>query len=441
MVWREAMWNIIGSFFLVFWIPTLLSAPVAVQKKQRHKEGVTVVAHFPQSCFVHEKVPFTITVEHDPSSPILDLEFPSLQEWADIFYYKDKEVLPPDDTSSMERIILSGALHPKQPGTHSIPSLHVQYRSPRRVGLMMFGNMVQGAASQPHVLTVKPLPSDKESNLIGNYSQAEILFAQKKFSQNEAVSLLLHLAGEGNGEWSDVPILRMPDGWKITDSGKWAVKDGYVWEYIVQVDRIGEGEFPAQQVAFFDPQKQRFQKLDIPAQHVQVVQGEDVEEVTDDTEEIRSLIEGMHNNEEMMMVGEREASSLYPSWIRATALPTSLVVGWICCALAIGVARMLQLPFSRQVIWLRRRYAIFTLRKAIQRAQRKEDMIFAYEVLKSYAVQYPIYDKQLAVRYYDLLKELSWYKFSCATLELEVKSKKLLFKKIYVLLNRLSLNT
>jgi hypothetical protein len=110
-------------------------------------------------------------------------------------------------------------------------------------------------------ILVKPLPKTKQPvSLVGMLTGLDISVDKPTVQVNEPIKLQVNITGKGNLEFTEEVPLKLPEGCKVFKA-KTSMRDlaggqGAVVktiEYVLQVNKSGRVEFPAQQLVYFDP--------------------------------------------------------------------------------------------------------------------------------------------------------------------------------------------
>jgi hypothetical protein len=116
---------------------------------------------------------------------------------------------------------------------------------------------VDAAAVQ---MLVKPLPKTKKQvSLVGNITGFDIAVDKPTVQVNEPIKLTVNITGCGNLEFTEEVPLSLPAGCKVfkakTSMQEMPGQKGMATkkiEYVLQVNKSGRMEFPAQQLTYFD---------------------------------------------------------------------------------------------------------------------------------------------------------------------------------------------
>jgi hypothetical protein len=127
-------------------------------------------------------------------------------------------------------------------------------------------------ASYPTTIEIKPLPKNKPANFnggVGSFSLSEEISA-KSLKKGDVFTLKLTLKGTGNLQNIQAPDLNLPSEFKVY--GDPVIKENYrytengvegkiTYVYSIQANFSGEKQVPALKIAFFNPQKEKFEEI------------------------------------------------------------------------------------------------------------------------------------------------------------------------------------
>ena len=171
---------------------------------------------------------------------------------------------------------------PVKVGVAAIGPMHIHYSVPVKQqqfsagGMEQFFSMAFGPqAEQKEVdapaisILVKPLPKTKnQTSLVGVMTGFDISVDKPTVQVNEPIKLVVDITGRGNLEFTEEVPLNLPPGSKVfkakasmqeAPGGKGIATKKI--EYVLQVNKSGRMEFPAQQLTYFDPEAGAYKSL------------------------------------------------------------------------------------------------------------------------------------------------------------------------------------
>lgn len=118
-------------------------------------------------------------------------------------------------------------------------------------------------------IQVKPLPkNNKKTSLVGQLKDFVLAVDKPTVQVNDPIKLQVMFSGKGNLEFTEEVPLQLPPGCKMykakTALDKIPGNDGFVAktiEYVLQVNKSGAVEIPAQQLLYFDPEAQAYKTI------------------------------------------------------------------------------------------------------------------------------------------------------------------------------------
>jgi hypothetical protein len=128
-------------------------------------------------------------------------------------------------------------------------------------------------SSYPTTIEIKPLPKNKPANFnggVGSFSLAQEISANT-LKKGDVFTLKLTLKGSGNLQNIQAPDLNLPTEFKVygdpvfkenyryTENG---VEGKITYVYSIQANFSGEKQVPALKIAFFNPQKEKFEEIE-----------------------------------------------------------------------------------------------------------------------------------------------------------------------------------
>jgi hypothetical protein len=127
-------------------------------------------------------------------------------------------------------------------------------------------------SSYPTTIEIKPLPKNKPANFnggVGSFSLAQEISANT-LKKGDVFTLKLTLKGTGNLQNIQAPDLNLPTEFKVY--GDPVIKENYrytengvegkiTYVYSIQANFSGEKQVPALKIAFFNPQKEKFEEI------------------------------------------------------------------------------------------------------------------------------------------------------------------------------------
>jgi hypothetical protein len=127
-------------------------------------------------------------------------------------------------------------------------------------------------ASYPTTIEIKPLPKNKPANFnggVGSFSLAQEI-SSNTLKKGDVFTLKLTLKGTGNLQNIQAPDLNLPSEFKVY--GDPVIKENYrytengvegkiTYVYSIQANFSGEKQVPALKIAFFNPQKEKFEEI------------------------------------------------------------------------------------------------------------------------------------------------------------------------------------
>ena len=128
-------------------------------------------------------------------------------------------------------------------------------------------------SSYPTTIEIKPLPKNKPANFnggVGSFSLAQEISANT-LKKGDVFTLKLTLKGSGNLQNIQAPDLNLPSEFKVY--GDPVIKENYrytengvegkiTYVYSIQANFSGEKQVPALKIAFFNPQKEKFEEIE-----------------------------------------------------------------------------------------------------------------------------------------------------------------------------------
>lgn len=184
-------------------------------------------------------------------------------------------------------LLASYALFPIKSGQAKIDSYKAKCKI---VSMNPFGSPLQRSETKESKIInieVMPLPENgKPSDFAGAVGRFDI---QTKLDNpspktNQPVNLSIRFEGRGNGKLIEIPKLPFPKGIDVYDSKSESkfFKDGRSYkqfDILIIPRQAGEVEIPAFSVSLFDPTKKTYYKLDSPAIPLNVLPGDQQDQV------------------------------------------------------------------------------------------------------------------------------------------------------------------
>jgi hypothetical protein len=133
-----------------------------------------------------------------------------------------------------------------------------------------------GGVKTEHVMSnslqinVKPLPAvNNNIDAIGQFSELKVFTDKNEVIVNEPILLTLQVSGFGGLDQIVAPTLNLPEGFtyyksksSVQREEKFSVLAGKkTFEYVVQVDKLGEHVIKPQEFIFFDPKENNYKTL------------------------------------------------------------------------------------------------------------------------------------------------------------------------------------
>lgn len=191
---------------------------------------------------------------------------------------------------------------------------------------------------------VKPLPKTKKQvTLVGSITALDVSVDKPTVQVNEPIKLSINITGHGNLEFTEEIPLVLPDGCKVFKAktsmtpvpGSKGIMTKTI-EYVLQVNKSGRVEFPAQELTYFDSDASVYKSIrsqpielfltgEVVAQPTKTID-ELAKEVTEDPQKKKS-------NQELAFIFEDAGSShkALPWWlvILVMLLPLMLHIRWL----------------------------------------------------------------------------------------------------------------
>lgn len=226
---------------------------------------------------------------------------------------------------------------PIKTGSVSMGPMPVHYTVPvRQRGRLSHFDLFFGPQAEQKETTapaiqvrVKPLPkTNKKVSIVGKIDSF-VLGVDKPTAQvNDPLKLSVSITGKGNLEFAEELPLSFPAGFKIYKAKSLLHRhhdqSGKVTktiEYVLQVNKSGQVEIPAQQLVYFDPEADTYKTLQSNTVEL-FLSGDVVEQPKKSIDELAREVnepQGSKKNEELAYIFEETSSS-------AAALPWWLVI-------------------------------------------------------------------------------------------------------------------
>jgi len=139
-------------------------------------------------------------------------------------------------------------------------------------------------------ISVNALPSGKPANFTGTVGHFALnsTITSLKVKANDAVTLKLNIAGNGNMKLIKNPIIKFPNGFELYDpkvnnnfkTNSSGVSGSKSIEYLFIPRHSGDFEIPSAEFTYFDIQERRYKTLRTPVYKLQVLKGEGGESST-----------------------------------------------------------------------------------------------------------------------------------------------------------------
>jgi hypothetical protein len=176
-------------------------------------------------------------------------------------------------------VIRRSVLFPTGPGLKTIEplSIEAQVRLRRRASSLFddfFGGSLLGSntplvvSSAPVEIDVKPLPAGKPANFTGLVGSLDVTASldQREIDANEALSLTVRVAGEGNLRALPAPELDLPSDFEVFEPevtedisrSSTGVRGSKSYEYVLIPRAPGTREIPGLDLGYFDVGSERY---------------------------------------------------------------------------------------------------------------------------------------------------------------------------------------
>ena len=232
-----------------------------------------------------------------------------------------------------------------------------------------------------------PLIFDKEVHPIGHFHAVHLEIDQTHCKAGQAITLRLHLAGQGNVQAQSHPQLTLPDGLKWYASGCKQESDGFSFEYVVQALKEGIFILQPQKCLFFDPEAKQYRTLSSATVRLHVAPGLKKEIVEEQLAEEPPIAQDAQD----VVDDIKEQSLQAPALLRRLYIPDSLLMVILVMALLAAFGYRYYDVGRLWFLALKKRWAYRKLlreaRDMIGRSRRhvlkkSEDTLHLYEVFK-----------------------------------------------------------
>ncbi|HEX8514908.1 MAG TPA: BatD family protein [Bacteroidia bacterium] len=162
-------------------------------------------------------------------------------------------------------------------------------RKPRDIFEQMMGtgyeNVVVKAKSKPVTIEALPLPEEGKpagfSGAVGDYTY-KVELSKDKVKANEAVNLMITLAGKGNIKLIDPPKVAFPEDFEIYDPklkenisvGAAGISGSRTFDYLVIPRHEGDYKITDLDFTFFNPSKKEYVTIPSPELNIHVDKGD-----------------------------------------------------------------------------------------------------------------------------------------------------------------------
>lgn len=128
----------------------------------------------------------------------------------------------------------------------------------------------KSVASPTLNVMVKPLPKTKQKvSIVGNITKFELSVDKPSVQVNEPIKLIVSITGKGNLDFVEDCPLDLPNGFRTfkskTSLSRIPGTNGIVTksiEYILQINKSGHVELPAQKLLYFDPEAEAYKTIE-----------------------------------------------------------------------------------------------------------------------------------------------------------------------------------
>jgi hypothetical protein len=306
------------------------------------------------------------------------------------------------DGISYRVLMWRGVLYPKKTGKLVLPAVTFEYLEPQesmdqRSVWMQFMQMVGSTLTQKRlqssqkVIEAKPLPAHSGPVAgVGAITQLEASISATQAEAGKPLVYTLTLAGDGDLESVDAPILQVPEAFKVYSSRVDKGGNGQIkkWEYIVQGLRAGSWTIPAQQLTFFNPQRERYETFSTKPMAVEIsgeIRGENIDpelEVESEKEEFSEQGKNIAMPAPSTELGINSATSPHPSTPLRMSEGWELPLSWFWFFILMVTPIFIRLQRARLSNGWRAWHTYFKNYMLIKRVSKKIATLSAYEQLK-----------------------------------------------------------
>ncbi|MDR3646586.1 MAG: BatD family protein [Candidatus Babeliales bacterium] len=241
-------------------------------KKNIAQSSILKLSIDKQKLYLGERAQLTIRFYYDSENiRLLSIEDPDLKDFAhDPFELTSSGTHEVGNKDYFYQEFIAN-IYPKKTGELLIPAVGAYYEEVKNnLNLFMsFFNQAQRKHinSQALKINVKSLPKTSEKiDVVGKFNSFNASVNQNVAVQGEGIVFKLELTGQGNFNNINLTQLKLPDEFNYYDSTHNITKldndlEVKTFEFILQSNKSGEFEIPAQQLNYFDTESEKYKQL------------------------------------------------------------------------------------------------------------------------------------------------------------------------------------